>query len=187
VLGFTPTLGQSRVATKDLKGIPPEIAQHTIPLIPGTKLVQQKNRRLNPRMQLVVKAELERLLQAGFIWPIELTDWLSHIVLVKKKGGNKLRVCVDYRDLNARTLKDHFPLPFISTIVDEVAGKALYSFMDGYSGYNQMSIAPEDIFLLVGESVATPLWPSVSVKPNTSNVATLLWPSVGVKPNTWKK
>jgi hypothetical protein len=95
-------------------------------------------------MQLVLKAELERLLQAGFIRLIKLTDWLSHIVLVKKKGGNKLRVCVDYRDLNARTFKDHFPLSFISTIVDEVAGKELYSFMDGYSGYNQVSIAPED-------------------------------------------
>ncbi len=130
---------------KDLKGIPPEIAQHKIPLISGTKLVQQKNRRLNPKMQLVVEdPKLERLLQASFIRPIELTDWLSHIVLVKKKGGNKLRVCVDYRDLNIRTLKDHFPLPFISTIVDEVARTELYSFMDGYSGYNHVSIAPED-------------------------------------------
>jgi hypothetical protein len=95
-------------------------------------------------MQLVVKTKLEQLLQAVFIWPIELTDWLSHIVLLKKKGGNKLRVCVDYRDLNVRTLKDHFPLPFISTIVDEVTGKKLYSFMDGYLGYNQVSISLED-------------------------------------------
>jgi hypothetical protein len=92
----------------------------------------------------VVKTELKKLLQAGFIWPIELIDWLLHIVLVKKKGGNKLRVCVDYRDLNACTFKDHFPLLFISTIVNEIAGKKLYSFMDGYSGYNQVSIAPKD-------------------------------------------
>ncbi len=63
---------------------------------------------------------------------------------MKKKGGNKLRVCVDYRDLNARTLKDHFPLPFIYTIVDEIAGKKKNSFMDDYSRYNEMSIAPED-------------------------------------------
>jgi hypothetical protein len=129
---------------KDLKGIPPKITQHIIPLISRTKPIQQKNRRLNPRMQLVVKAKLEQLLQACFILSIELTDWLSHIVLVEKKGGNKLKVCVDYRDLNACTLKDHFPLPLISTIVNEVTGKELYSFMDGYSGYNQMSIALED-------------------------------------------
>ncbi len=83
-------------------------------------------------------------MRVGFIRPIELTYWWSHIVLVKKKGGNKLRVCVDYRDLNARTFKNHFPLLFISTIVDEVAGKKLYSFMDGYSRYNQVSITHED-------------------------------------------
>jgi hypothetical protein len=63
---------------------------------------------------------------------------------VKKKGGNKLKICVDYKDLNAHTFKDHFPLPFISTIVNEVAGKKLYSFMDNYSRYNQVSIAFED-------------------------------------------
>jgi hypothetical protein len=95
-------------------------------------------------MQVVVKAKLERLLQGGFIRLIELTDWLSHIVLVKKKGGNKLKVCVDYRNLNAHTLKYHFPLLFISTIVDEVAKKGLYSSMDGYLRYNQVSIAPDN-------------------------------------------
>ena len=54
---------------------------------------------MNPRLQLLVKAKLERLLQAGFIKPIEITDWISPMVLVKKKNG-KLRVCVDYRKLN---------------------------------------------------------------------------------------
>ena len=65
------------------------------------------------------------------------------MVLVKKKNG-KIRVCIDYRALNKRTQKDHFPLPFINTILDEVAGHELYTFMDGYFGYNQISIAPED-------------------------------------------
>jgi len=65
------------------------------------------------------------------------------MVLVKKKN-EKLRVCVDYRQLNKHTRKDHFPLPFINTIVDEVAGNELFTFMDGYSGYNQISIAHED-------------------------------------------
>ena len=127
----------------DLKGMPPEIVQHTIPLFPDTKPIRQLQRRMNPRMQLIVKAELERLLQAGFIKPVEITDWVSPMVLVKKKNG-KIRVCIDYRALNKRTQKDHFPLPFINTILDEVAGQELYTFMDGYSGYNQISIAPED-------------------------------------------
>jgi hypothetical protein len=128
---------------KDLKGIPPGVAQHTIPLIPGAKPVRQKERRMNPNLQLIVKAELERLLQVGFIKPVEITDWVSPMVLVKKKNG-KLRVCIDYRTLNKFTQKDHFPLPFVNTILDEVAGHELYTFMDGYSGYNQISIAPED-------------------------------------------
>ena len=119
----------------DLKGMPPEIVQHTIPLFPDTKPIRQLQRRMNPRMQLIVKAELERLLQAGFIKPVEITDWVSPMVLVKKKNG-KIRVCIDYRALNKRTQKDHFPLPFINIILDEVAGHELYTFMDGYSGYN---------------------------------------------------
>jgi hypothetical protein len=90
---------------------------------------------MNPQMQLVVKAELTRLLQAGFIEPMEITDWISPMVLVKKKNG-KIRVYIDFRALNKQTQKDHFPLPFISTILEEVAGHKLYTLMDGYSGYN---------------------------------------------------
>ena len=128
---------------KDLRGIPPEIALHTIPLIPGAKPVRQRERRMNPNLQLIVKAELERLLEAGFIRPVEITDWVSPMVLVKKKNG-KLRVCIDYRTLNKCTQKDHFPLPFVNAILDEVAGHEMYTFMDGYSGYNQISIALND-------------------------------------------
>ena len=67
---------------------------------------------MNPRLQLLVKAELERLLNATFIKPVEITDWISPMVLVKNKNG-KLRVCVNYRKLNACTQKDHFPLPML--------------------------------------------------------------------------
>lgn len=119
----------------ELKGIPREMVEHRIPLIPGAKPVRQKERRMNPQLQLLVKAELERLLQAGFIKPVEITDWVSPMVIVKKKNG-KLRVCVDYRKLNACTQKDHFPLPFITLLLEEVGGHARYTFMDGYAGYN---------------------------------------------------
>jgi hypothetical protein len=77
-----------------------------------------------------------------------LTNRIHRLVVThrvgEKKGGNKLKVCVDYRDLNARTLKDHFPLSFLFTIVNEIVGKKLYSFMDRYSRYNQVSIAFKD-------------------------------------------
>ena len=91
----------------ELKGIPRMMVEHRIPLVPGSKPVRQKERRMNPRFQLLVKAELERLLQAGFIKPVEITDWVSPMVLVKKKNG-KLRVCIDYRKLNDCTQKDTF-------------------------------------------------------------------------------
>jgi hypothetical protein len=83
----------------DLKGIPAHIAQHTITLLPSIKPIRQKQRRLNPHMQLVLKAKPERLLKAGFIKPVDLVDWVSPMVLVRKKNG-KLRVCIDYRALN---------------------------------------------------------------------------------------
>jgi hypothetical protein len=127
----------------DLKGIPAHIAQHTITLLPSIKPIRQKQRRLNPHMQLVLKAKPERLLKAGFIKPVDLVDWVSPMVLVRKKNG-KLRVCIDYRALNKYTAKDHFPLPFLNIILEEVAGKELYTYLDGYSGYNQIGIHPSN-------------------------------------------
>ena len=66
------------------------------------------------------------------------------MVIVKKKNG-KLRVCVDYWKLNACTQKDHFPLPFITLLLEEVGGHARYTFMEGYAGYNQIAIALCDV------------------------------------------
>ena len=127
----------------ELKGVPPEIVEHRIPLMPGAVPIRQKERRMNPQLQLVVKTELEKLLQANFIKPVEITDWVSPMVLVRKKNG-KLRVCVDYRKLNTCTQKDHFPFPFIANILEEVVGYKHYTFMSGYSGFNQVSIAIAD-------------------------------------------
>ena len=83
------------------------MVEHRILLIPGAKPVRQKERRMNPQLQLLVKVELERLLHAGFIKLVEITDWVSPMVLVKKKNGN-LRVYMDYRKLNSCTQNDHF-------------------------------------------------------------------------------
>ena len=117
----------------ELKEIPKEMVEHRILLVPGSKSVRQKERRMNPRLQLLVKAELERLLQAGFMTPVEITNWIFPMVLVKKKN-EKLRVCVDYRKLNHCTQKDHFHLPFITLFLEEVGGHEQYTFMDGYAG-----------------------------------------------------
>ena len=119
----------------ELKGIPREMVEHCIHLIPGAKPVRQKEWRMNPQLQLLVRAKLERLLQVGFIKTVEITNWISPMVIVKKKNM-KLRICVDYRKLNACTQKDHFSLPFITLLLEEVGGHARYMFMDGYVGYN---------------------------------------------------
>ena len=98
---------------------------------------------MNPNLREIVKEELQKLLNAGFIYPISDGEWVSPLVIVPKKNG-KWRVCVDYRALNKATQKDHFPLPFIDQVLDNLACKRFFSFLDGFSGYNQIKIAPQD-------------------------------------------
>jgi hypothetical protein len=112
-------------------------------------------------MQEVVRAEVIKLLDAGIIYPIYDSKWVSPIHVVPKQArltvvknkDNELvptriqsgwRVCIDYRKLNAATRKDHFPLPFIDQMVERLAGHKYYCFLDGYSGYNQVLADPED-------------------------------------------
>src|SRR3954468_19087124 len=145
----------------DLKGISPSICMHKILMEESYKPTVQPQRRLNPTMQEVVKKEILKLLDAGIIYPISDSNWVSAIHVVPKKGGmtvirnekNELiptrtvtgwRVCIDYRKLNDATRKDHFPLPFIDQMLERLAGHDYYCFLDGYSGYNQIAIAPED-------------------------------------------
>ena len=127
----------------DLKGIPLKIMEHKILLVPDAKFIWHKEQWMNPQMQLVVKTELIQLLQAGFIQVVEITDWVSPMVLVKKKN-RKIWVCIDFRALNKQTQKDHFSLPFISTILEEVAGYQVYTLMDGYFGYNKIWVVLQD-------------------------------------------
>ncbi|KAL5565133.1 hypothetical protein UlMin_028297 [Ulmus minor] len=145
----------------DIKGISNSVCMHKILMNEDYKPTIQPQRRLNPTMQEVVKAEVIKLLDAGVIYPISDSAWVSPIHCVPKKGGitvvenenNELiptrtvtgwRVCIDYRKLNDATRKDHFPLPFIDQMLERLAGHAYYCFLDGYSGYNQIAIAPED-------------------------------------------
>jgi len=90
-----------------------------------------------------VKDELQKLLNVNFIYPIFDSQWVSPLVIVPKKNG-KWCVCVDYRELNKATLKDHFPLHFTDRVLDTLSGKKYFSFLDGFSGYNQIQIFPKD-------------------------------------------
>ncbi|XP_047330988.1 uncharacterized protein LOC124934495 [Impatiens glandulifera] len=90
-----------------------------------------------------IKEEVQKQLEADFLDVVEYPEWVANVVPVAKKDG-KVRVCVDYRDLNKASPKDNFPLPHIDVLVDHAAGHELLSFMDGFSGYNQVLMAPED-------------------------------------------
>ena len=110
-------------------------------------------------MKEVVKDEVLKLLDVGIIYPILDSKWVSPIHVVPKKSGLTIvkneqsesiptriptgwRMCIDYRKLNATTRKDHFPLPFLDQVLEKVAGHAFYCFLDGFSGYYQLEIAP---------------------------------------------
>ncbi|CAM8910620.1 unnamed protein product [Rhodiola kirilowii] len=109
----------------------------------------------------IVQKEIQKLLDADVIYPISDSQWVSPVHMVPKKSGitveedaegkmvttrvkNGWRMCIDYRKLNAVTRKDHFPLPFIDQMLDRLAGKPYFYFLDAFSGYNQIPIAPED-------------------------------------------
>ena len=145
----------------DIKGISPSLCMHKILMEEDYKPVVQPQRRLNPNLQEVVKKEVLKLLDTGIFYPISDSSWVSPVQVVPKKGGvtvvenenNELiptrmvtgwKVCIDYRKLNDATRKDHFPLPFIDQMLERLAGHAYYCFLDGYSGYNQIHVAPED-------------------------------------------
>ena len=93
---------------EDMKGLHPAFCQHQINLHKDAKLVQQRRYGLNPKYAIKVKEEMDKLLKAGFILRVKKATWLSLIVVVPKKNG-KIRVCVDYRKLNAATIMDAFP------------------------------------------------------------------------------
>jgi hypothetical protein len=124
---------------KDLREVTME--QHKIELLPNAKPIKAKQGRWNTRHTAMVKEELDKLLEAGFIRPVETTKWVSPVVLALKKNG-KLRVCVNYKALNKVTKKDQYPLPFCEEILEEVAGHEMYTFGDGYRGYHQVKIVP---------------------------------------------
>lgn len=124
-------------------GLDPQLLMHHLSIPKGIKLVKQKLRKMHPHIALMVKVELKKLLDVGFIRSIDYAEWISNIVPISKPD-NSIRICTDFKDLNKACPKDDFPLPNIDIIVDLIVGHAMLSIMDGFSGYNQIKIAPED-------------------------------------------
>ncbi|GJW14097.1 reverse transcriptase domain-containing protein [Tanacetum coccineum] len=145
----------------DIKGINPEFCSHKILMEKDYKPAVEHQRRVNPKIHDVIKKEVEKLLDAGLIYPISDSPWVSPVHCVPKKGKmtvvtndeNELvptrlvtrwRVCIDYQKLNEATRKDHFPLPFMDQMLERLAGNEYYCFLDGFSGYFQIPIDLKD-------------------------------------------
>ena len=124
-----------------MPSISPEVIQHKLNVNPKRKVVQQRWRAFAPERDQAVTKEVTKLLTAGFVREVSYLDWLANIVLVKANG--KWRMCVDFTDLNKACPKDSFPLPRIDQLVDSTAGHKLLTFMDAFSGYNQIKMAEE--------------------------------------------
>ncbi|GJT99899.1 reverse transcriptase domain-containing protein [Tanacetum coccineum] len=145
----------------DIKGIDPRFCTHKILMEDDYKPTVQSQRRVNPKIHEVIKKEVLKLLDAGMIYPISDSPWVSPVHCVPKKGGitvvaneeNELiptrlvtgwRVCIDSRKLNEATRKDHFPLPFMDQMLERLAENEFYCFLDGFLGYFQIPIDPQD-------------------------------------------
>ncbi|XP_071933254.1 uncharacterized protein [Coffea arabica] len=127
----------------DMPGLDPRVAVHNLSVKRGTKSVKQTQRRFRPELIPLIENEINRLIEAGFIREVKYPTWISSIVPVRKKNG-KIRICVDFRDLNEACPKDDFPLPITELTVDATTGHEALSFLDGSSGYNQIHMASED-------------------------------------------
>ncbi|GJT35302.1 reverse transcriptase domain-containing protein [Tanacetum coccineum] len=145
----------------DIKGINPRFYTHKILMEEDYKPTVQSQRRVKPKIHEVIKKVVIKLLDARMIYPISDSPWVSPIHCVPKKGGitvvsnedNELiqtrlviewRVCIDYRKLNEATRKDHLPLPFMDQMLERLSGNEFYCFLDGFSGYFQIPIDPQD-------------------------------------------
>ena len=127
----------------DMGGVDPTAITHRLNTSPSFKPVKQKQRSFAPERQKAINEEVSKLLQAGAIREVEYLEWLANVVLVKKANG-KWRLYIDFTDINKACPKNSFPLPRIDLIVDATAGHELLSFMDAFSGYNQISMDPDD-------------------------------------------
>jgi len=111
--------------------------EHKLMVRPGTRLVQQKVRKQSFEQQEFIRQEVDKLLLSGFIREIHHPEWLANSIVVPKAGG-KLRMCIDYTDLNKACPKDPYPLSRIDPIVDSTSGCELLSFIYAYSGFHQI-------------------------------------------------
>jgi hypothetical protein len=127
----------------DLKTYNPDVIQHNIPLEKETIPFRLKLRPINPLLFPVIEKEIKNLLDAKIIIPLTYSKWITNLVIVRKKIV-EIRLCVDFRNINKCSKKDKYPLPKMEHLLQIISGASVMSFLDGFSGYNQVSIHPDD-------------------------------------------
>jgi hypothetical protein len=128
---------------KDLTRVDRNFIEHRLNIDPSVKPQRQKLRKMSDDKVVVVKSEVQRLLDATVICEVMYPKWLANTVPVKKKNG-KWRMCIDFTDLNKATPKDNYPLPRMDQVVDSAANAAVMSLLDCFSRYHQCWMAKED-------------------------------------------
>jgi hypothetical protein len=126
-----------------MPGIPREVIEHKLGIDPAFKPIKQKERRYTTERHETIRLEVNKLLEAGFIKPVDYPSWLANLILVEKHD-RFWRMCIDYTSLNKACPKDEYLLPRISHIVDSMVSCELLSFSDAYSGYHQISLIISD-------------------------------------------
>ena len=128
---------------KDMPGIDLSVITHGLNVYPSSKPVRQKKRDFAPERDNAIKEEVQKLTMAKFIREVYYLDWLANVVMVKK-AKKKWRMCMDFTNLNKACPKDSYLLPRIDHLVDSTAGHKLLSFINSFSGYNQIRMDEMD-------------------------------------------
>ena len=127
----------------DMKTYDTYIIQHMIPLEKDTIPFKQKLRPISPLLFPVIEKEIKKLLDAKIIIPLRYSKWIANLVIVRKKNG-EIRLCVNFRKINKCSKKDNYPLPKMEHLLQRVSRASVMSFLDGFSGYNQVFVHPDD-------------------------------------------
>jgi len=130
-------------SSADMPGIDPNFLCHRLTMVEKARLVVQRMRKFNEERRLIIREETQKLQNVGHIREIQYPEWLANVVLVEKANG-MWRMCVDFIDLNKACPKDSYPLPSMDSLVDNALGCRLLSFLDAFSGYNQIRMHPRD-------------------------------------------
>ena len=141
-----------------MPGLSTNMVSHKLPINPYFSPVKQKTRKFKPKLSLKIKEEITKQIKSQVVEVTQYLTWLANVVPVAKKDG-KIRICVDYRDLNKASPKDNFPLPNIHILIDNYSKHEMQSFVDCYAGYHQILMDEED----AEKTVFITPWGSISL------------------------